>query len=433
MKKTTLLLLATLCAFLLSGCSLMLEDPSTLIFPPAKDPDQYVERRLINLVLTNDEHLQVPDEMEDPAAYIRVDVNGDGKNEKLVFWSKNNGYEVGALIMQESSDGNWEVLDQVHQYGSAIDYFKMVDVDGDGTREACMGVNIGGYNVLYIYKLSEDGFTPVEQIDYSQLNIVESSEDDKDNIILTALNDINATTPTTTVYAYLCNKNLEQIYKEKFDGNCVELKFGEVGKNKKGLYVVRSSDYTNFNVDLLLPSKEKGFEDQLTERIYSVDASGDYNAIIEDVTGDGILDVQSMLRPIDSTKRDSGDFIKIWKSWDGKDKLSNVYGILENNTDGYIYVLPTYSLSTVRYQFITEKSNSQVRFFDGNAEEPAVILYTHTASSAERLKKKEGLISLGSSPSQQRVYYALRNSDEFAGHKISDNTIKEAFQIEGGS
>ena len=161
MKKTVLIFTLLVSAAMLSGCSMIFEEPSTLILPPASDQEEYTERTLINSFLASGEHLQVPEEMDDPAAFVDVDVDvdEDEAQEKLVFWSNENGHEVGALLIQKASDGTWNEVDRIRQYGNAIDYFKLIDVNNDGVQEACIGFNVGGNNVLSVYQL--DGyFTP---------------------------------------------------------------------------------------------------------------------------------------------------------------------------------------------------------------------------------------------------------------------------------
>ena len=431
MRKTILFILLTFCTIVISGCSLILEEPSTLIMPPVSSRTQYTERMLINKFLVGDEHLEVPEVMDEPAAFVNLDSDNDGENEKLIFWSNRNGYEVGAKLLKKNGRGEWITLDQIHQYGKNINYFKLVDINGDGSQEVCLGVDIGGYNTLYVYRLESGGFVDVDQLKYSKLEIVDL-DDNGDISILCALNDNSEVTPTTSFYKYECGDTLKCVYQEAFDGNCVEMEFGNVGHNRKGVYYVHTNDYSYFNVELLLPSKEKQFEVQMSARTVCLSAVNGYNSLIEDVTGDGILDVYSVIEPVESTKRDIGDYVNVWKNWDGGLDLESVYGVLENNTDGYVFVLPNYCLDVLRYQFISEKGSSQVRFFDGDNEDASIILYAQNASEAEKIMEQEGIISLGFSPSHQRSYYALCNTDVFADHPIDETLIREAFQIEGG-
>lgn len=431
MKKICLLLAALLSVTLLSGCSVFFEEPSALILPPASDQEEYVERTLINSFLSDGEHLEVPEDMENPAAFIDLDIDGDEQNEKMVFWSNNNGHEVGVLLMKQGSDGAWSILDQIRQYGNAIDYFNLIDLDNDGSKEACVGIDVGGNNVLSVYKLNTDGFTEAAQLNYSFLEIVDINGDGV-SAILCALNDYNDTASTTTLTVYESNGNIESVYQKVFDGNCLEMTFGNVSATEKGLYFIRTNNYSDLNVELLLPTEEDGFEEQLTALVHYMNTAASRNAIVADVTGDGVLDVQSIIEPIESSGRDEGDYLRIWKAWDGENAMKNVYGVLENTTDGYTFVLPQYCLDSVRYQFVSDKGSNQVRLYDGNKPEPAIILYALTASEVEKIQNMEGIISLGTSPSSQRAYYALCNTDRFAGQLIDKEALKQLFHIEGG-
>lgn len=431
MKKICLLLVTLLSTMLLSGCSVFFEEPSALILPPASDQEEYVERTLINSFLSDGEHLVVPEDMENPAAFIDLDLDGDERNEKMVFWSNNNGHEVGVLLMKQGNDGAWSVLDQIRQYGNAINYFNLIDLDNDGSKEACVGIDMGGNNVLSVYKLNSDGFSEAAQLNYSFLEIVDINGDGI-SAILCALNDYNDTASTTTLTVYESRERIEPVYQKVFDGNCLEMTFGNVSSTEKGLYFIRTNNYSDLNVELLLPTEEDGFEEQLTALVHYVNTAASRDAIVADVTGDGVLDVQSIIEPIESSGRDEGDYLRVWKTWDGANAMKNVYGILENTTDGYTFVLPQYCLDSVRYQFVSDKGSNQVRLYDGNKAEPAIILYALTASEAEKIQNMERVISLGTSPSSQRAYYALCNTDRFAGQLIDKEALKQLFHIEGG-
>lgn len=427
MRKTVLTVTLLAAVSTLSGCSMIFEEPSALILPPASDQEEYTERTLVNSFLSSGQHLQVPGEMEMPAASVDLEADGDTPARKLVFWSNDNGHEVGALLIQKTSDGSWQEVDQIRQYGNAIDYFKLIDVNNDGEQEACIGFNVSGNNVLSIYQLDQTGFHELEQLDYTFLEIVDLNGDGT-NTILAALNDYDDTTPKSTLYMYK-GSDLACVYEKAFDGNCIEMAFGNVSSSRKGLYFVRSSNYSDLNVELLLPDGD-GFDEQMTARAYRINSTTSNNPLIEDITGDGVLDVRSVVEPTEASRRDEGDYLQLWKTWDGENGLQNVYGVIENNTDGYTFVLPAYCLDTVRYQFITEKGSSQLRLYDGANREPAVIIYAQT--NTEAIENADKMIALGTSPSSQRAYYARCNTEKFAGEKIDAETLKQLFQIEGG-
>ena len=335
------------------------------------------------------------------------------------------------MLMHQNDEGTWSILDQIQQYGNGIDFFRLFDIDGDGSDEACVGVDVGGNNVLSIYHMNSDGFTEMTQINYSFLEMADLNGDGNE-AILCALNNYEDTAPTTTLTVYEGGEDVTSVYEKSFDGNCLEMAFGNVSDSQRGLYFVHSNNYSDLNVELLLPTEDNSFEEQMTSRVHFVNRVATRDPIIADITGDGVLDVQSVLEPIEKIGREESDYLRIWKTWDGDSALENIYGVLENSTDGYTFVLPQYCLDTVRYQFVNDKGSSQVRLYDGNNAEPAIILYAVTAAEAENIENTRGIIPLGTSPSSQRVYYALCNTERFAGQKIDTDSIKQLFQIEGG-
>lgn len=431
MKKKFILALMIICSiFVYSGCSLMLEEPSALITPPANDQMQYQERKLINAILADDEYLEVPEHMDKPAATVELDIDKDGVAEKLVFWVRGNGFETGTTILKQNKEREWVILDQAHQSGRTIDYFKLVDIDQDGKKEMFLGVDIGGYNTLYIYRLSDKGFETVDQMNYSLLDVVDVYDTGQKQLIC-ALSTPNSNVPKTSLNMYQWESDaMKRTYHKEFDGTCQGMKFGLVQKNKKGLYLAESSDFTNVNIILLLPDEKNGFEEQMTSKVMYFNTSLGQKTI-DDVNGDGILEIRSILQPTDASKREPSDFLQIWKAWDGNVELDMVYGILHNKTDGYEFIFPSNWLDTIQYQFVVEKGSSQVRIYDGNAEEAAFVIYTQDETSAKQFSKTPGILSLGFTPSNQRFYFAKRNTETFAGYQLTDAMIKSAFYVEG--
>lgn len=431
MKKILIIMALLLSAMLLGGCSMFFEEPSNLILPPTSDQEEYVERTLINSFLGDGEHLEVPENMDNPAAFINLDVNDDKIDEKLAFWSNNNGHEVGVLLMQQGTDGTWNILDQIRQFGNEVNFFRFADVNGDGVDEACVGIDVGGNNVLSVYQLGGDGFTELAQLNYSYLDIVDLNGDGDDTII-TALNDYDGAAPMTTLTVYDSTDEMGAVYEKSFDGNCLAMAYGNVSTTEQGLYLVRTSNYSDLNVELLLPTDENILEEQLTALVHYLNTATSRNTIISDVTGDGVLDVQSVIEPIEPATHDESDYLRIWKTWDGDNALVNAYGVIENTTDGYTFVLPQGWLDSVRYQFVTEKGASQIRFYDGDNSEAALTLYAINVADKDDIASERGAVLLGSSPSSQRVYYAVYNANSFADAHIDTNGIKQLFLIEGG-
>ena len=89
-----------------------------------------------------------------------------------------------------------------------------------------------------------------------------------------------------------------------------------VSDSQRGLYFVHSNNYSDLNVELLLPTEDNSFEEQMTSRVHFTNRVATRDPIIADITGDGVLDVQSVLEPIEKIGREESDYLRIWKTWD---------------------------------------------------------------------------------------------------------------------
>lgn len=432
MKIKLTFILGVVFSIVLSGCSLTLQEPSTLITAPATDNAQYQERKLLNSLLAADEHLVVPSVMDKPAAAVDVDIDHDNTHEKLVFWSKNNGFETGATLIRQDENGAWTVFDRVSQSGLSIVYFNLVDINQDGEAEVLIGVKVGGYNSLYIYRLNDTGFQILDQMNYSILQIADIFEDGNKQI-LCALSNNKTDQPKTNLNIYQWRKQgFNRIYKKEFDGTCQAMVFGKVNSVQRGLYMAQTSDYTNVNVTLLLPNKASILETQLTSKVVYFNISGAGEKLIGDINGDGVLEIRSIVQPIDISTREPRDYLQAWKAWDSDAELETVYGVLDNRSDGYRFVIPGSWINDVRYRFINEKGSSQVRFYAGNSEVPSFALFAQDEGTAKLSLKNKDFILLGSTPSHQRYYFVQLNSNQFGNTALNGDFIKQHFQIEGG-
>lgn len=425
-----------LCGCLLAGgCSFILERPENFIGPPAADVEKYHERMLINSFLADDEHPQVPREMEKPASFVDLDVDGDKNNEKLVFWTNNNGYQTGMTLLSNTG-GGWYVLDQERQSGRTIDFFKLHDIDGDSIPEVFLGVDTGGNNTLHIYKSNSEGLYQIDQINYSKLAFADVRNDGKMELIC-SLNDLSSAASMTDINVYEWKKDgtANRYLRKSVDGFCQEFNFGEVREGIRGLYLVMSSETNTIKTVLLVPSdntlnevmrQDVGFVSAMSER---------QGGVVQDVNDDGILDVLTIRSPVDASKREPREFLQVWKNWDGTTGFYNVYAAIDNKTDGYTFKLPIEWLDNMHYQYVTEPGNNQLRFFDGerNSEsEPRFTIYTRDTEREQADDEPSKMVLLGRSPSNQKVYLARINNTNFAGHALNEDILKNALIVEGG-
>lgn len=435
MPKKFGILLVILAAGFLSSCTFVLEPPATYIEPPYSDHEAYKDHVLVNGFLAADEKLQVPREMTDPSSQVDLDLGSSQAPRKLIFWTKKNGYQVGVNMLVKTSDG-WAFLDQERLSGRALHLYRSLDLDGDGVQEILIGVDSGANRTLHIFSIEEDGLSPLDQINYSRLVVDDVNGDGKAEL-LTTLNNLAGKTASTDINVYQVNQDgkLHRVSRKTIEGYSHEVETGAVSRDQRGLYMITSSDSTSIRATLLLYG-ENGFHEVMGQDIGYVNALTErQEGTIQDINGDGVLDILTVRFPIDASKREPREYLQIWKSWDGGAGLTNVYAQIDNRSDGYRLRIPVEWLDHLHYSYLTEQTDREIRFYDGEegvGTQADFSIHTRDASPLPP-KIANNLTPIGISPSRDKIYYLRLNDDQFADHPLDVETIRQLLIIEGGN
>lgn len=439
MNKKSAVSLALIGMLTLSGCQVGFEEPSSLIRPPLTNRQDMQEIELVRSFLGSDEKLEVPKQMKKPSPVVNIDIDGDGKDEKLVFWVKKNGYQTGIDLLKMNAEGKWEILDQKRQAGRSINYFDLCDFTNDGSLELLLGINVGGYYTLYIYDITKDGLKVIDQIKYSQLQLLRSEDAAKPNQLITCLDSQKKDELSTDLNVYQWRGGrLKSIYQRLYDGYCQQIEGGNIAAKDTGIYLALSSDVDTIEY-VLLKYNGKTYEEQVNQKSrYALPFVERPRGVINDIVGDGILAFLNVVPPLDVSKRQSRDYLQVWKEWNGDSDFKNVYAVIDNSLDGYKINVPLSWIKNLSYQYTSEAGVNQINFYDKTSREATKPVFSirtiENYSPDNNVKKyeKESLI-LGTSPSNHRLYSAKIYKSSFAGQRVDQEKLKQIFKIEGGT
>lgn len=434
MKKSGLIACVVVLSIFLSGCKMSFEAPSDLIKTPIISEKDLQETELIRSFLGSDEKIEIPREMKNPSPTIKIDVDGDGRDEKIVFFAKRNGYQTGLSLLRENENGVWSLYYQDKQAGRSISYFDLRDLSGDGSLELLLGVNVGVYYNLYIYDFLKDGLQVIDQIKYSQLKLLENEE--KGIHLITSLNNHTSDVLTTELNVYEWQLgHMKSIFQRNYDGFSQELEVGKVGEGKNGVYLGLSLDLDTIEYSLLLPEEGSYKEKAHIKSLYALSFGEKPKGFIGKVDNKGTLGILSVNPPLDVTKRQARDYLQVWKIWNGAAGFDNVYALMENTLDGYHLKIPVSWVDELSYQFSFEDGLSQVSFYDKSKNlntQPVFVIQTIENYTDNTKLDLEGYFTLGQSASNHRLYVAKIYQETVAGEVMNESVLKEKFSLEGG-
>ena len=438
MKQWKWIVCCFLALLLLTGCELELVSPDSLITAPKSDQEKLQQREVISSFLGQGESLIIPEGMKYTDVYQYVDIDCDGTEEMVAFYAnKENNFTVGFMILDQKDD-EWYLKNKAVAYGTGIHYFKVADLDNDGTEEFLLGVQAGygSQKELYIYHMDQEklkDITETERIVYDQITLMD--KDNKEHLILTARMDtaVLGGDSEITAFAYEEEKILN-VYSSVLHGYCTEMEFGKVHKGTNGVYLAMQN---NHFLDILLFREsndefavllKKSFE-------YAYMDTGDWN-LFRDENDDGILEICSFWMPEGKTADiDYSDCINIWYQWNGAGELRAVDVSLERKNDGYQFNLPVEWVDSIYYKFRTEDNIKWIDFYYENESLHFERVFSIAAIDQltwDKMQKSSAMTILGNHPSKNKVYVAEILKSQFNNYAISESLLISCLHIEGG-
>ena len=437
MRKIYVILAIIVITFLFSGCSLEVPSPDSLITAPLDSQEKVNLKQKISDWLDADEYLTTPLEMDNKMSYTMLDIDCDNDKELVAFIKKDSGYELGFVIFSVDDNEELQLEEKVILSGTSVDYFKVVDLNGDDKRkELLFGVNVGGVKYLYVYQYVDDELILIgDKIQYDILSLGSLSNDNHKQIV-TATRNTTSEEYTSTIKLY----ELEDGYirctdYNVFEGYCKELVYTKVSAQKCGLYATMLHNYQMTTVMVLL------FEDEhlvakaqnLLEDDY---ASMNNNQLFADANGDGITDVVSFKLPIkNDTNASYEKYLRIWQCWDGKDEFKTVKAEISNQQEGYTFEVPLQWLDDLSYGFEYQGEIEWVVFYY-RAENSYISMFSLASIDRSVWESFTALhdtaIFLGNNPTNDKVYISFIASNLPEGFDIDEDTLISCLSIDGG-
>ena len=439
-KKQWIALLLLCGVLFLSGCTLELPTPESLITAPESNQELMQQKQMITEFLGKEERMIVPEVNEIGTAYQYINLDDDSEKEIVVFYAnKESNFMLGFMILDQQED-NWRLLHKTTAYGTDIHYFSVQDIDLDGRPEFLLGVKTGygSTKELYVYHLAENkliDITNEDRIAYDQIALAEPS--DGQAMLVTARTDTTVLVGSSNITIYTYDGNMmHPIYNNTFGGYCSDIRFARVNADTEGIYMaMRYNHYINM---LLLCETETGFTEVLNHPMpYDYEEMAEI-ALFGDINNDGIMEINSLWSPENNlANKTYQDFVHVWLQWDGESGLTAVSAILENHTDGYRFMIPVQWMDAMYYDFYTDSEIDWVEFYYENEERSFETIFALAAVDQlvwQNMAKEaaDSIVVLGNHPTLNKVYIANIKTTEFNEFQVNAEKLISCLQIEGG-
>lgn len=352
MKRFLLSITGIFVLLYLSGCggtSLGLSSPEQLMRAPQADSGQIEIRQTVLDYMPEGTVLTIPLHPAKSSALKELDFDGDGVDEVIAFYKKeDNDYERGLLILKKAGD-DWSRLALIEGLGRDIDYADFKDIDGDGNPEIIITWTGGkGFDSkLEIYKITKGSPEKMAAESCSAMAVGDLDSDLKNDLILFKLDKSDPMNQWAEASLYqFTGQELRCTDRLRMDGyinGYQQVIYGKVNEKQKGVFI-DSGVGAHSSMTEILVLEDGHLKNALTkgeESAYDKTFKA-YTCLSEDINQDGIIEI-GLLREAPGYENESMvniQWIESWYQWDGKDGLLPVQESFWNSNGDYRLLIP---------------------------------------------------------------------------------------------
>lgn len=194
-----------------SGCNLTVLSADDLIRPPKLSGESsFLQKEFERTINKEFVQMKMPINGENRSSYVIFDIDSDGKDDGLVFYS-DPSVDNFARVAVFKHDGNvWKNVSNIVGLAEEIYELSFNDINGDGVYEILISwtnlnpdssanetLTLDGNRALTIYKFTGSGMTLLKTEYFTKMYIGDFNCDNADDIFLTTVNvsiDSNNTT-----------------------------------------------------------------------------------------------------------------------------------------------------------------------------------------------------------------------------------------------
>lgn len=219
MKRRALAIAAIIICICLcfSGCDFTVSSAKELIRPPKISGEISSLQQAFEKSISNDFiQMKTPIKGENRSSYIIFDIDRDGNDEGLVFYSDQSVDEFARVAVFKYDSNEWKNISVIVGLAEEIYEAGFNDINGDGKYEILISwstlnpdsssdesLTLVGNRILTIYKFSNSAMTLLRTEDFTKLYVSDFNGDGADDIFLSTVNisyDANKTTGRIIIF-----------------------------------------------------------------------------------------------------------------------------------------------------------------------------------------------------------------------------------------
>lgn len=374
-KKILVALFAALFLFSFTGCDYMYSNVDELLMPPKMDGDIYPIQQALEDAAGENITLKFPTSGEYRSSFILKDLDNDGTDEALVFYTVNGSNSVNIHInLIAYCDDEWASIGDIGVVGADVERVSFTDMNNDGRLEIVVGW-ITYENVdkqVGVYAFNGKTITQRAMESYTEFICADITGDASVELVTFNLNSSDKT--AISQIFKLTDAGVTKIGSVMLDGGVTEYTAPKLSclndgttpaiyiDAKKGKGTITEIIWFRQGVAKTLPLTDNNTQ-SVTYREKDL-ASADYD-------GNGVIDIPTLEMLPSTTGLPENDTVYYtkWSSFDGE--IFNTIAVtFMNYADGYFIDIPIQWQGNLH---VIRKTDIRTRIFYSYNSEIAMV------------------------------------------------------------
>lgn len=444
-RKIISLITAAALVIVCSGCSLNFFSVESLLAPPVQSGKNGEVQAAFNSLMKNEKiQLKTPVSGDFQSSFVLFDINGDGVDESLVFYSDSSSVESSVrMALLEFVDEKWAISSDIKGAGSGVFDVSFTDLDADGVYEIFVSWSLFDNKTtkiisIYAPVVDRRGLYSLEALGNEYCNsksFADFNGDLRNDLILVYLDDTgNFQKSFLRLFSLSQNRELVKYAEVQLDSAITS-----VANIQSDIIKAGHESYSRLFIDC-----QKNDRMIFTEMVYwdinnsspvraimnpSVSTARNINVKCQDIDADGYLEIPVFTKLYGDEKQFSvTDYDEIYTftllDWLNEKGDTNHRDIktLYNPLDSYLFKFPWNGKVSVRYDSV----RNALLFCEWN--EQSKTYNAELFSIAYRDSSDEEVYGKVLYESQTGTYYyeITENGETFG---ITDNEVISSFRI----
>ena len=367
-----------------------------------------------------------------------ADLDGDGRQEYLVFARENSEKPLKVLIFHETEDEQYYLLEILHMNGSAFETVEYADMDGRPGKELVIGRRLSNQvmRIAAVYSFADGQSSQLINTIYTKFLTTDLDEDGVRELVVIREGDTDVSAGSSVIYT-LQGGSMERSREVRLSQRVEQIKRVKISRLQSGepaVYVSSTINDSAIVTDVLMMKNGEFINLNSTGRLaYSVKALRNYYLYMSDIDEDGIMELPSLL-DMRAVHPELGSAepqqLVYWYAIDAEGRQTEKLYTFHNMEGGWYLRLSIDADQADRIS--VERDGQQLNFYiwDEGFENAKLLFSIRTLTGKDRLQEagKDNQFILYQTDS---VIYTARLETGGLASGITQEYLTESFRLMG--